>query len=76
MVTIFDFLTTACFAMTAVGFFRFTDRAIKTLMHLMPPSVAFAVGNQLGNVGYSLFALLLIVAGMGYAGLVLRQHPQ
>ena len=75
MVTIFDFLATACFAATAVGFFQFTDRAIKTLVHLMAPGVAFAVGNQLGNVGYSLFALLVIVAGMCYAGLVLRQQP-
>ena len=75
MVTIFDFLTTACFLATAIGFLQFTDRAVRTLMHLMAPATAFAVGNQLGNVGYGIFAVLLILAGIGYAGLVLRQHP-
>jgi hypothetical protein len=76
MVTLFDSLSTACFAGTAIAFFQFTDRAIKTLLHLMAPAIAFAVGNQLGNVGYSALALLLIVAGASYAGLVLRHNPQ
>jgi hypothetical protein len=74
MATIFDFLTTACFAGTVIAFFQFTDRAVKTLMHLVAPGVAFAVGNQLGNIGYTAFALLLIFAGVSYAGLVLRHN--
>jgi hypothetical protein len=75
MVTLFDFLSTACFLGTAIGFFQFTDRAINTLLHLIVPGIAFAVGNQLGNTGYTLFALLLLLAGSIYAGFVLRQHP-
>jgi len=74
MATIFDFLTTACFAGTVIAFFQFTDRAVKTLMHLIAPGVAFAVGNQLGNIGYTAFALLLICAGVSYAALVLRHN--
>jgi hypothetical protein len=72
MATLFDFLSMACFAGTVIAFFQLTDRAIKTLMHLLAPGTAFAVGNQLGNTGYTTFALLIIVAGMGYAGLVIR----
>jgi hypothetical protein len=75
MATIFDFLTTACFAGTVIGFFQFTDRAIKTLLQLMAPAIAFAVSNQLGNIGYTALPLLLILAGVGYTGLVLRQSP-
>jgi hypothetical protein len=74
MATIFDFLTMACFAGIVIAFFQFTDRAVKTLMHLVAPGVAFAVGNQLGNIGYTAFALLLILAGLSYAGLVLRHN--
>jgi hypothetical protein len=74
MATIFDFLTMACFAGIVIAFFQFTDRAVKTLMHLIAPGVAFAVGNQLGNIGYTAFALLLILAGVSYAGLVVRHN--
>ena len=74
MATIFDFLTMACFAGIVIAFFQFTDRAVKTLMHLIAPGVAFAVGNQLGNIGYTAFALLLILAGVSYAALVLRHN--
>ena len=76
MATIFDFLTTACFAGTVIAFFQLTDRAIKTLMHLLAPGTAFAIGNQLGNTGYTAFAVLLILAGLGYAGLVIRNSLQ
>jgi hypothetical protein len=74
MATVFDFVSTACFIGIAIAFFQFTDRAIKTLMHLLAPGTAFAIGNQLGNVGYTTFALLLILAGVSYAGLVIRNN--
>jgi hypothetical protein len=74
MVSLFDCLSTVCFAGSVIGFFQFTDRAIKTLMHMMVPGIAFALGNQLGNIGYTVFASLLILAGAGYAALILRQN--
>ena len=73
MATFFDCLTMACFAGVVIAFFQFTDRAVKTLLHLVAPGIAFAVGNQLGNVGYTVLASLLILAGASYAGLIVRQ---
>jgi fructose-specific phosphotransferase system IIC component len=74
MATVFDVLSTVCFGGIVIAFFQLTDRASKTLIQLLAPGAAFAVGNQLGNIGYSAFALLLISAGLGYAGLVLRRN--
>jgi hypothetical protein len=76
MVTTFDFVSTACFLGTAIGFFQLTDRAIKTLVHLMAPGIAFAAGNQLGNTGYTALALLLLLSGVVYAVLILWQSPR
>jgi hypothetical protein len=76
MVTTFDFLSTVCFLAMAIGFFQLTDRAIKTLTHLIAPGIAFAAGNQLGDSGYTALALLLLFAGGAYAGLILWQNPR
>jgi hypothetical protein len=76
MATAFDFLSMVCFAGIVIAFFQFSDKALKTLMHLLAPGTAFAVGNQLGNTGYTTFALLLIVAGLGYASLIVRKSSQ
>jgi hypothetical protein len=70
METAFDFLTVACFAGLVIAYFQFTERDSRTLMHLMIPGAAFAIANQMGNAGLSLFALVLIIAGAGYAALV------
>jgi hypothetical protein len=75
MTTIFDLLSAVCFAGTVIAFFRFSDRANKTLIQLMAPALAFAVGNQLGNTGYTVFALILILAGASYVALVFRHNP-
>lgn len=73
MVTIFDFVTIACFLAVVGAFVFLTDRQPKTLMHLMIPAVAFAVANQIGNAGSWPLAILLISAGVGYAFLVVRK---
>jgi hypothetical protein len=75
MVTTFDVLSTVFFLGTAIGFFQLTDRAIKTLLHLTAPGIAFAMGNQLGNAGYTALASFLLLAGVVYAGLILWQNP-
>jgi hypothetical protein len=74
MATMLDFLSTACFAGVVIAFFQLTDRTVKTLMRLLAPGVAFAIGNQLGNAGYTSFALLILLAGLGYAGLIIRNN--
>ena len=41
-------------------------------MQLILSGAVFAVANQVGNAGFVLLASVLIVAGVGYALLVLR----
>ena len=73
MQTAFDFLTVACFAGLVIAYFQFGKRDTRTLMHLMISGVAFAIANQVGNGGLPIFALILIVAGAGYAVLVVQK---
>ena len=73
MITIFDFLTVACFAGLVIAYFKLPDRDTRTLMHLTISAAVFAVANQVGNSGMTLFALMLVVAGAGYAALVLKR---
>ncbi|WP_213773875.1 XrtV sorting system accessory protein [Bradyrhizobium sp. dw_78] len=73
MNTAFDFLTVACFAGLVIAFFQFTTRDTRTLLHLTISAAVFAIANQLGNAGLPLFALILVVAGAGYAALIVRQ---
>jgi len=72
-VTLFDFVTVACFLAIAGAFFMLTARQPRTLLHLLLAGIAFAVANQLGNAGYDFFGLILIVVGIGYAVIVIRQ---
>ena len=72
METAFDFFTVACFAGLVIAYFQFTERDTRTLMHLLVSAAAFAIANQMGNAGLSLFALILVIAGAGYAALVVK----
>jgi hypothetical protein len=72
MPTLFDFLTVTCFIAVVIGFFLLTDRAPRKLLHLLLPGILFAVANQLGDAGSTLFGLILIFAGLGYSVLVIR----
>jgi predicted branched-subunit amino acid permease len=74
METAFDFLTIACFAGLVIAYFQLTKRDTRTLMHLMISAAAFAIANQVGNAGLPMFALILIVAGAGYAALVVKKE--
>jgi hypothetical protein len=72
MDTAFDFLTVGCFLGLVIAFFQLPRRETQTLLHLMIPAVVFAIANQIGNAGLTLFALLLVLAGAGYAALVVK----
>lgn len=72
MVTLFDIVTVACFLGMAGAFFMLTARQPRTLLHLLVAGIAFAVANQLGNAGYAFLGLILIIAGIGYAIIVIR----
>jgi len=73
MTTEFDYATVACFLVMAGAFFIFTARSPRTLLYLLLAGVAFAVANQVGNAGYTLLALVLIIAGIVYAVMILRR---
>ena len=73
MTTFFDVVTVTCFVAMAIGFFQFTDRDMRTLAHLVLAGIVFAVANQVGNSGGTILALIMIVAGAGYAALVVRR---
>jgi uncharacterized membrane protein YbjE (DUF340 family) len=72
MLTPFDFLTVACLLAVGGGFFFLTDREPRKLLHLLLSGLLFAVANQLGNSGSTLFALVLIAAGLTYSVIVIR----
>jgi hypothetical protein len=58
MISIYDYVTVACFAGLVCAFLFLTERDRKILVHLMVPAIAFAAANQLGNAGLSLFATI------------------
>jgi hypothetical protein len=72
MSTAFDFLTVGCFFGLVIAFFQLTRRDTHTLLRLMIPAVAFAIANQIGNAGLTVFALVLLFAGAGYAALIVK----
>jgi hypothetical protein len=73
MTTFFDVVTVTCFIALVIAFFQFTDRETKTLLHFVIAGIVFAVANQVGNGGSTILALVLIFAGAGYVGLMVRR---
>lgn len=75
MHTIFDWITMALFCALALLFLQRSvgpalagDRA----WHYLPPALLLACADQLGNRGYSIAAVALLVLAGGYAVAVLR----
>jgi len=73
MTTLFDVVTVTCFVGLVIAFFQFTDRETRTLVHFILAGVVFAVANQVGNAGSAVLAGLLMVAGVAYAGMVVKR---
>lgn len=73
MTTFFDVLTVTCFVALVIAFFQFTAQDKRTLLHFMLAGIVFAVANQVGNAGSFYLALILILAGVGYAVLIARR---
>jgi hypothetical protein len=70
MVTLFDVVSVASFIGLVLVFFWWTERDTRTLLHFVISGTVLAVANQVGNAGQTLFAFLLIIAGIGYAIIV------
>ena len=80
MLTVYDFVTVACFACVVATYFMFTEGGTKVLAHFMLPAAAFAIANQVGNAGIragnaymKILAVILIAAGIGYTFIVVRR---
>jgi hypothetical protein len=58
----------------AGAFFILTARWPRTLVRVLVAGIAFAIANQVGNAGYTLLAVILIIAGIVYATLIIRQR--
>ena len=59
-----------------VTYFMFTEGGVKVLAHFMLPAAAFAIANQVGNPPERherLGSSILIVAGIGYTFIIVRQ---
>jgi hypothetical protein len=67
MVTLFDIVSVASFIGLVLAFFFWTERDNRTLLHFVISGAVFAVANQVGNAGQTIFAFVLIIAGIGYA---------
>jgi hypothetical protein len=70
MVTLFDVISVASFIGLVLAFFWWTERDTRTLLHFVISGTVLAIANQVGNAGQTLFAFLLIIAGIGYAVIV------
>jgi hypothetical protein len=73
MHTVYDFVTVICFICIVLTYFMFTEGGTKVLAHFMLPAAAFAIANQVGNAGMNVLAVILIVAGIGYTFIIVRQ---
>lgn len=74
MATLFDYLTVACFLFMVSAFFTLTTREPRTLAQLLLAGISFAIANQLGNAGYGLLALIIVVTGATYAAIIVWQR--
>lgn len=70
MTSAFDFLTVACFLSLVMAFVLYTERDARTLTRMLISALALAIANKAGNEGFTALALGLILAGAGYALLV------
>ena len=72
MSTLFDYLTVACFLVMVVAFLWLTKRETRTLARLLISGIVLAIANQVGNNGWTILGLALVVAGAAYAVLTIR----
>jgi hypothetical protein len=70
MATLFDIVSVLSFIGLVLGFFLWTERDNRTLIHFVIAGIVLAVANQVGNAGQAVFGFVLIVVGIGYAVLV------
>jgi len=72
--TVYDWVTVAVFAGLAVLFLQRSseDRPRDKIVHYLPPALGCAVANYIGNEGYMLPAVGMIVLTMAYVYFFLK----
>jgi hypothetical protein len=72
--TVYDWVTVAVFAGLAVLFLQRSseDQPRDKIIHYLPPAAGCAVANYLGNEGYMIPAVALIVGVMAYIYFILK----
>jgi hypothetical protein len=70
MATLFDIVSVASFIGLVIGFFLWTERDNRTLLHFVISGTVLAVANQVGNTGHVVFGFILVIVGIAYAVLV------
>lgn len=74
METVYDWVTVAVFGALAVLFLQRSseDQPRDKIIHYIPPALGCAVSNYLGNEGFTLPAVGILVAVMAYIQFVLK----
>lgn len=74
METVYDWVTVAVFAGLAILFLQRSseDEPRDKMLHYLPPALGCAVSNYLGNEGFTIPAVALLVGVMAYINFVLK----
>ncbi len=74
METLYDWLSLLAFAGLITLFLNRSamDNPPDTIWHYMPPSIACAVANYVGNEGYGAVAIAILAGVLAYVHLVLK----
>lgn len=77
MQTVYDWLTVAVFSGLIVLFLQRSslEQPTDSIWHYLPPALGCAVANYLGNEGYSLPAVGVLVGTAAYIYYVLKPFP-
>jgi uncharacterized membrane protein YccC len=73
MITFFDALTVACFIGLVIAFFQFSEGDTPTLLRFLVAGVALAIANQLGNRGFVVLGIILVIAALGFGWMCLSR---
>lgn len=77
MHTVYDWLTVAVFSGLIVLFLQRSslEQQTDSIWHYLPPALGCAVANYLGNEGYPLPAVAVLVATAAFIWYVLKPFP-
>lgn len=76
MTTIYDWLTVSAFIALAILYLQRSSmpEPPDKIWHYIPPAVAFGVANYLGNNGYAVASVLVLMASLVYSYYVIYRN--